>query len=202
MINPQNLPFSGACERNKQPILSVISTYLSEANSVLEVGSGTGQHAVFFAGAFPSVVWQCADQAVYLDGVRAQLAHAGLSNLPEPLVLDVNQSVWVESGEKYDAVYSANTLHIMDEYSVEAFFAGLPTVMNADAHLIVYGPFKYAGEFTSESNAGFDLSLRSRGVGSGIRDFEWVNELAEAQGLSLVLDQAMPANNQCLIWQK
>jgi len=162
------------------------------------VGSGTGQHAVFFAEAFPFIVWQCADQAVYLDGVRAQLTHAKLSNLPKPLVLDVNQSVWVESGAKFDAVYSANTLHIMDEASVEAFFAGLPAVMKADAYLIVYGPFKYAGEFTSESNAGFDLSLRSRGVGSGIRDFEWVNELAEAQGLSLVLDQAMPANNQCL----
>lgn len=134
--------------------------------------------------------------------VLAQLRHANLINLPDPLTLDVNQSTWIESADKFDVVHSENTLHIMDEPSVQAFFKGLPSVMNEGAHLIVYGPFKYAGEFTSESNAGFDLSLRSRGVGSAIRDFEWINEMAQAQGLRLLVDQSMPANNQCLIWQK
>ena len=196
------IPYSEACERNKAPILEVLSQYFDRAESVLEVGSGTAQHAIWFAAAKPHLRWQTSDQQSYIEGIEAQLALANLSNVVSPILLDVNQDVWAENRTLYDLVYTANTLHIMSETDVEAFFAGLNQVMGDQASLVVYGPFKYAGGFTSESNQAFDLSLRSRGVGSGIRDFEWVNRLAEQQGLCLVEDHKMPANNQCLIWSR
>ena len=196
------IPYSEACERNKAPILEVLSQYFDRAESVLEVGSGTAQHAIYFAAAKPHLRWQTSDQQSYIEGIEAKLALANLSNVVSPILLDVNQDVWAENRTLYDLVYTANTLHIMSETDVEAFFAGLNQVMGDQASLVVYGPFKYAGGFTSESNQAFDLSLRSRGVGSGIRDFEWVNRLAEQQGLGLVEDHKMPANNQCLIWSR
>ena len=196
------IPYSEACERNKAPILEVLSQHFDRAESVLEVGSGTAQHAIWFAAAKPHLRWQTSDQQSYIEGIEAQLALANLSNVASPILLDVNQDVWAENRTLYDLVYTANTLHIMSETDVEAFFAGLNQVMGDQASLVVYGPFKYAGGFTSESNQAFDLSLRSRGVGSGIRDFEWVNRLAEQQGLGLVEDHKMPANNQCLIWSR
>lgn len=196
------IPYSEACERNKGPILDVLNQYFDQANTVVEVGSGTAQHAVFFAEAKPHLRWQTSDQQPYLDGINAQLAVAKLSNVISPIMLDVNQEVWVENGALFDLVFTANTLHIMSESDVEAFFAGLQQLMTDQARLVVYGPFKYSGRFTSDSNQAFDLSLRSRGVGSGIRDFEWVNRLAEQQGLYLLEDHKMPANNQCLIWSR
>lgn len=196
------IPFSEACERNKDPILSAIDSYLDRSKSVLEIGSGTAQHAVYFSRVKPHLVWQTSDQSQYLAGIEAQLEVAMVENVLRPLTLDVNQDSWLESQLKYDLVYTANTFHIMAEQDVVAFFCGLPSVMCSDSALVVYGPFKYQGKFTSESNAAFDHRLRDRGVGSGIRDFEWVNELAEGQGLSLAKDQVMPANNQCLIWTK
>ena len=196
------IPYSEACERNKNPILSVLNSHFDSVKTVLEVGSGTGQHAVFFAGEKPHLIWQTSDQASYLDGINAQLNVAQIANIERPLELDVNQSPWIKSGATYDLVYTANTFHIMSENDVQAFFSGLPTVLNPACKLVVYGPFKYEGKFTSESNAAFDQRLRERGVGSGIRDFEWLNELAADCNLQLLEDHAMPANNQCLVWSK
>jgi hypothetical protein len=201
------IPFSEACERNKDVILETIKPYLEKVNSVLEVGSGTAQHAIHFSQALSSLQWQTSDQHEYLEGIRAALNNAklighGLDNVLYPLELDVSQALWVKNGQCFDAVYTANTLHIMSHEDVEQFFSGLGTITRVDAYLIVYGPFKYQERFTSESNASFDASLRSRGVGSAIRDFEVVNKLAQAQGFDLLRDYSMPANNQCLVWRR
>jgi hypothetical protein len=198
---PISLPFSEACERNKDVILDTINPILNQLESVLEVGSGTAQHALHFARENPNLGWQTSDQIDYIDGIEAQLSVAQLSNVYKPFVLDVNQKTWIESEQKYDGIYTANTLHIMTSDDVVAFFDGLPQVLKPQAYVMIYGPFKYSGEFTSESNARFDESLRSRECGSAIRDFESVNKLAENIGLRLVKDHKMPANNQLLIWQ-
>jgi len=204
-----NIPFSQACERNKDPILEVIRPFLKDAKSVLEVGSGTGQHGLYFAQNLNSLSWQTSDQIQYLDGINAQIENARqnsleLTNLLSPFALDVTQPQWLPNKLahlKYDAVYSANTFHIMAWAQVQAFFEGLPQVVSKGSYLIVYGPFKYKGQFTSDSNESFDQDLRSRGVGSAIRDFEEVDQLAKMVGFNLVKDIAMPANNQCLVWQ-
>ena len=197
-----DLPYSAACERNQQPILQVITPYLQKAKTVLEVGSGTAQHAVFFAKAYPELVWQTADQEHYLAGIHAQLKVANLENVLSPIELDVNREDWNTKQLTFDLIYTANTLHIMSEQEVQAFFQGLPTVSDSQTTLIIYGPFKYKGQFTSASNQDFDQSLRSRGVGSCIKDFEEIERLANQQGFELLLDQTMPANNQCLILEK
>ncbi len=198
----KTIPFSAACERNKDVILEAVEPVLRSVVSVLEVGSGTGQHAVHFAEAMPHLIWQTSDQTEYLDGVRMQLEMAGRNNALMPLELDVNQIPWLQSGERYEAVFTANTFHIMRWREVRAFFQGLQDVTTDKSFLIIYGPFKYAGKFTSLSNHEFDLSLQSRGVGSGIRDFEAVLELATDAGFELISDTVMPANNQCLIFKK
>ena len=198
---PVSIPFSDACERNKGVIEEAISPFLNTLSSVLEIGSGTGQHAVYFAKQHPRLRWQTSDQTQYINGIEAQLGLCDLSNVIKPLVLNVSQSPWVKTGDTFDGVYTANTLHIMRQNDVEAFFAGLPSVLKRKAYVMLYGPFKYNGKFTSESNARFDQSLRSRNCGSAIRDFEWVNGLAEKAGLRLISDQRMPANNQLIVWQ-
>ena len=197
-----DLPYSAACERNQAHILQVMSPYLNNARTVLEVGSGTAQHAIFFAQANPQLVWQTADQQHYLAGIHAQLAAANLENVLLPIELDVNRSDWNTVKQKFDLIYTANTLHIMSAQEVQAFFKGLPVISDSQSLLVIYGPFKYRGQFTSESNQDFDQSLRSRDVGSCIKDFEEIERLANQQGFEIVLDQTMPANNQCLIWQR
>ena len=199
---PVKLPFSQACERNKDIIFDTIKAHLDTATKVLEIGSGTAQHAMHFAQSCPHLSWQTSDQSFYLDGIRAQLSNNNIVNVLPPLELDVNQSAWVSDSTVYDIVYTANTLHIMRWGDVQAFFAGLGQVTKSGSLLIVYGPFKYAGEFTSHSNGGFDQSLRAGGQGSAIRDFEAVNQLAIANGFRLLMDVSMPANNQCLVWQQ
>lgn len=195
------LPFSEACERNKEIILDTVGPIFDTVISVLEIGSGTAQHAIHFAREKPNLQWQTSDQTQYINGIEAQIKVAALDNVVRPFVLDVNQRPWCKGGHLYDAVYSANTFHIMTSNEVEQFFSGLPLVMNDGAYLMVYGPFKYAGKFTSESNRDFDHSLRSRQCGSAIRDFEWVDERAKEVGLTLQYDHKMPANNQLLVWR-
>ncbi len=197
--------FSEACERNKAPILSVLERFFTKEMSVLEVGSGTGQHAQYFAERLPHVTWQTADHNTYYGDLAERVMEADLENLLAPFRLDVNDRAWLAEGAKvvmYDAVFTANTLHIMDVDTVENFFKGLPSNTRERALLVVYGPFSYAGEFTSESNAEFDRALRSRGVGSAIRDAHWIHELAELVGFVLLEDITMPANNQCLVYQR
>ena len=191
-------PFSHACERNCEPILAALRERFADRTRVLEIGSGTGQHAVHFAAALPHVTWQTSDVAAHLPGIRLWLAEARLPNTPEPLAFDVNQA-WPAG--RFDAIFSANTLHIMAWDEVVLLFAGLPAVMSPGALLTVYGPFNEGGRFSSASNADFDAALRAADSQRGIRDIEAVNALAQAAGLVRIDDRAMPANNRCLTWQ-
>ena len=192
-------PRSEACERNQGPILEVLRAHLADRRRVLEIGSGTGQHAVHFAAALPHLTWQAADLEAALPGIRLWLAQAALPNLPPPIALDVT-GTWPDS--RFDAVFTANTLHIMSWPQVQALFAALPAVLTADAVLAVYGPFNYDGRFTSPSNAAFDGWLKQRSADSGIRDFAAVDELARSIGFALVEDRPMPANNRTLLWRR
>lgn len=193
------LPFSEACERNKGPILEALRSAFADRTRVLEIGAGTGQHAVHFASHLPHLVWQPTDRAEHLPGLAARIAEQGAPNLRPPLELDVTQAHW--PALDVDGVYSANTLHIMSWAEVESFFSGVGRALREGGVLTVYGPFRYAGRFTTESNAAFDRSLRERDPASGIRDFEAVDTLAFAQGLELRADHSMPANNQLLVWK-
>ena len=192
-------PFSPACERNRDPILTVMRERFADRRRVLEIGSGTGQHAAYFAAALPQLIWQTSDVAAHLPGIRLWLAEAQLPNTPEPLLFDVNQA-WPAG--LFDAIFSANTLHIMGWNEVVLLFAGLPAVMSPGAMLTVYGPFNEGGRFSSASNADFDAALRAGDPRRGIRDIEAVDALAQAAGLVRIDDHAMPANNRCLTWQR
>jgi len=192
-------PHSPACERNREPILAVLREHFAARRQVLEIGSGTGQHAVFFAAAMPWLQWQASDRAEYLPGIRAWLDDARLPNTPAPLELDV-LAAW--PALDVDAVFSANTLHIMGWDGVQALFEGVGKLLaDSGDTLIVYGPFNYGGAYTSDSNRQFDAWLKARDPRSGIRDFEAVDALAEAAGLRLLADIEMPANNRCLVWR-
>ena len=195
-----NKPYSESCEQNRQPILAVLSEVFADRRQVLEVGSGTGQHAVYFGAELPHLRWQTADVLPHHAGIRAWIEEAALPNVLLPLELDVNQPHW--SSDRYDAVFSANTLHIMGWPEVQLFFQGVGQVLQPGGVLVVYGPFNYNGAFTSESNARFDVWLKQRDPASGVRDFEAVDAEARAQGLVLQRDIAMPANNRSLVWYK
>ena len=202
-------PFSPSCERNREPILSVLRKHFADRKRVLEIGSGTGQHAVAFAAALPHLVWQTSDREENLPGIQMWLDEAALPNTPAPLEFDVatrqapasREGVAKSEAHRHDAVFSANTLHIMSWEEVEKLFAALPALTTAGAKLVIYGPFNYAGQFTSASNAAFDQSLRQRVAHMGIRDFADVDRLARSAGFVLLDDVAMPANNRCLIWR-
>ena len=190
-------PFAPAAEENKRVILDAVRPYLR--GQVLEIGSGTGQHAVYFAQQLPQLHWQTSDLEPNLEGIRAWIDDAGLDNLAPPLCLDVNGD-WPDG--RYDTIYSANCLHIMDAASVSRCIECCAARLRPGGHLVVYGPFNYNGEYTSTSNARFDAMLRAADPGSGIRDFEWLDALARQAGLQLAEDIAMPSNNRSLIWKK
>ncbi len=195
-----DLPFSQASENNKTAILEVLTRHLGDKDSLLEIAGGTGQHAVFFASLFTYLAWQSSDIPSNVDSLNRRIVLAELENLPAAISVDVNDSPW--NCDSYDVIFTANSLHIMSAGSVENLFGEVANHINARGLLCVYGPFKYGGEFTTESNANFDLWLKERDPVSGVRDFEWVNVLAESAGLRLLEDNAMPANNQLLIWEK
>ena len=192
-------PHADACDRNREPILEALRQHFADRHHVLEIGSGTGQHAVYFAAALPQLTWQTSDCEPNLPGIRLWLEEAGLPNLPPPIPLDVT-GPWPDA--RFDAVFTANTLHIMGWAEVRALFAALPQVLTADAVLAAYGPFNYDGRFTSPSNAAFDEWLKQRSAQSGIRDFAAVDELARSIGFALMEDRAMPANNRTLLWRR
>jgi cyclopropane fatty-acyl-phospholipid synthase-like methyltransferase len=193
-------PFSESSEQNRAPILAVLRDVFADRSHVLEIGSGTGQHAVYFGAELPHLVWQTADVPQHHRGIRAWLDEAALPNVLPPLALEASQPHW-RSG-RYDAVFSANTLHIMSWPEVEHFFEGVAAVLEPGGVLAVYGPFNYNGAYTSESNARFDAWLKARDPVSGVRDFEAVDALARARGLVLQQDIAMPANNRTLVWKR
>ena len=196
-------PYAPACDRNRDPILAVLRDIFANRRRVLEIGSGTGQHAVHFAAAMTHLVWQATDRAANLPGIRMWLDEARLANTPSPLLLDVN-GAWPTDDPavpRFDAVFTANTLHIMGWDDVVRLFARLPSAVDATATLAIYGPFKYAGRHTSESNATFDARLRAEDARQGIRDAEAVDALARDAGFTLVDDSAMPANNRTLVFR-
>ena len=201
----EGLPHSSACDRNRGPILDVLGTVLRGDERVLEIGSGTGQHAVFFAAALPGIHWQCSDRDVDELSLAERLRRANLANLPPPRRVDLagaDPAREVSGLAPFDVVYTANTLHIVGRVAVERLLASAARLLRPGGQLLVYGPFRYGGQYTSESNATFDAALRERDPESGIRDAEWVDGLARAAGLTLVDDRPMPANNQLRRWRR
>lgn len=195
-----NKPFSPSCEENRQVIYQAIEGRLKKCASVLEIASGTGQHAVFFAEHLPNLTWQTSDLNDSLEGIRQWISDAGLDNVLPPLALNVSEDLWPK--QTYDAVFSANSFHIMAHQNVADFFAQLPSVLTPGGWVMIYGPFNYGGDYTSDSNARFDQWLKQRNPSSGIKDFEWCQQMAEKAGLTLIEQIAMPQNNRLLFWQK
>ena len=190
--------FSEACEENKLPILAVLERLFNRAHRVLEIGSGTGQHAVFFSAALPHLTWYTSDLPEHHISIRAWIEEAALSNVRPPFVLDV-ASDWPD--EHFDAVFSANTTHIMAWSEVEQMFQGIGRVLERNGCFALYGPFNFSGNYTSESNARFDQMLKVCDPKSGIRNFEDLNALAKSNGLTFIEDIAMPVNNRILVWR-
>lgn len=193
-------PYSESCEQNQQPILDVLREEFADSSKVLEIASGTGQHAVFFGRALPHLSWHTSELAQNHAGIQAWLDEAQLPNVRAPVAIDVNAAAWPI--ERVDAVFNANTVHIVSWPGVERMFAGIGRVLDVGGIVCMYGPFNYDGKFTTESNARFDAWLKSRDPASGVRDFEAINLLAEAQGLSLLKDISMPGNNRTLVWKR
>jgi cyclopropane fatty-acyl-phospholipid synthase-like methyltransferase len=194
------LTFSAACERNKDPILEVLRMRFAGSTQVLEIGSGTGQHAVHFARALMHLAWHPTEQLAYLADLAERVKLEGPHNLRVPTLLDVRQAVWPV--RNVDAAFTANTLHIMSWAEVTALFGGLGAVLAPGGVLCVYGPFRYAGRYTSDSNQEFDRMLQERDPLSGLRDIQAINSLAEQYGLRLDADHDLPANNRLLVFAK
>lgn len=191
-------PYSESCDQNQEPILRVIQPLLADRGGVLEIGSGTGQHAVFFARQMPHLIWHTGDRAENHPGIRLWLDEANLSNLRPPLQLVVARNPWPEI--EVEAVFSANTAHIMGWPDVQAMFRGVGRMLPTGGLFLLYGPFNYGGAYTSDSNARFDQWLKGRDPDSGIRDFEALDQLAREAGMRLQDDYEMPANNRILCW--
>ena len=194
------LPFSAACERNKDPILEVLRIRFADRTQVLEIGSGTGQHAVYFAGALAHLTWHPTEQLVYLADLAERVKLEGPHNLKVPTLLDVRQAVWPL--RSVDAIFTANTLHIMSWPELVALYRGLGAVLAPGGVFCAYGPFRYEGRYTSDSNREFDRMLQERDPNSGLRDIREVTILAEEYGLRLDADHDLPANNRLLIFTK
>lgn len=195
-----NKPYSPACDNNRDPILAVIRPLLEECRAVLEVGSGTGQHAVYFAERLPHLIWYTSDVSANHAGIKQWLKEADLSNTRPPAVLDVTQDRWPMLN--VDAVFSANTAHIMNWRAVEKFFTGVGATLPPGGCFLLYGPFNFGGRYTSDSNARFDVWLKENDPESGIRNFEDLDLLAGQAGMRMKQDYAMPANNRILYWEK
>ncbi len=191
--------FSPSCDRNKEPILAVLKEILPASGLVLEIGSGTGQHAAYFAAYLSQLVWQPTDLPANFPSIRAWAADPGLSNVRDPLALDLLADRWpVPAAE---AIVCINTIHIVAWAGVENLFAGARRVLAPGGVLYAYGPYRYGDRPIEPSNEEFDRWLKARDPVSGVRDFEAVNALAERHGLTLAGDRAMPVNNRSLWWR-
>lgn len=195
-----NKAYSAACDKNRDPILSILQELFSGCSTVLEIGSGTGQHAVYFAKHMPDITWHTSDLRQNHADINLWLEEAALENLKPPVELDVTQPEWPDFD--VEAVFSANTAHIMHWHAVEAFIGGVGALLPPHGIFALYGPFNYNNQYTSASNADFDVWLKQRDPGSGIRNFEDLDELANSSGMILKGDYAMPANNRLLCWIK
>ena len=190
---------SDACERNREPILEILKRVFADRRAVLEIGSGTGQHAAYFAPELAHLAWQPSDVAENLPSVRAWREEAAEPKPLEPLELDVDRPF---PAVGVDAVFTANTLHIVSWPQVERMFSGVGRLLPSGGVLAIYGAFKYGGKYTAPSNAEFDAWLRGRDPSSGQRDIEAVTALAKMHALVLEEDNAMPANNRLLVFRK
>lgn len=193
-------PYAESCDINKDPILDLLKEVFADRRQVLELASGTGQHAVHFARALPHLTWQTSELEQNHAGIQLWLDEAQLANVFAPLHIDANDEHWPAG--HYDAIFNANTVHILSWPEVEKLFGGMGRVLNSGGTLCLYGPFNYGGKFTSESNARFDVWLKSRDPRSGVRDFEALNALAIREGMTLLKDVEMPINNRTLVWQR
>jgi len=193
-------PNAPSALRNQNAILEVISDEFQDCKAVLEIGSGTGQHAIFFASQMSWLNWQTSDLVANHHGINAWLEDADLDNVMAPLVLDVEEPL--QTDDKFDAVFSANTAHIMSIVAVESMFSTAGRCLIGGGRFCLYGPFNQNGKFTSDSNRGFDANLRSQDPAMGIRDLEILDGFAETSGLHRTSLYAMPANNMISIWSK
>ncbi len=194
-------PFSQAAQNNQQAILAVLQRYVTDGMSVLEIGSGTGQHALYFANALPTVSWQTSDLPEHHAGINAWIAAAEHDNVLPPLVLDVNHNeYWAD--ERYDIIYTANTAHIMAWPEVELMVAGIVRHLNVSGFFVIYGPFNRDGQYTSPSNQAFDAHLKQQYAHMGLRDIVDMQRLAKQHGLALLAQHEMPANNMVLVFRK
>ncbi len=192
--------YSAACERNRDPILLVLRDVFRDTRNVLEIGSGSGQHAIHFGLHLPYLSWQTSDLSHNHESILAWQATAQLSNVFPPFTLDMASPIWPKVA--HDAVFSANTCHIMTWQEVENMVAGVGKLLPLGGLFAVYGPFNYNNQFTSQSNANFDANLREFSPHMGLRDFEAMDALAKQANLLLEQDIAMPSNNRLLIWRK
>lgn len=197
--NP-DMQYSPACERNRDPILAQLGPRLSLAHKLLEIGSGTGQHAVYFGQHLPQLIWQTSDRIENHASIKAWIEHSGEKNVLMPIELDVAHSKWPT--QKFDAVFTANTCHIMSWTDVEKMFQGVSQLLTSAGCFFIYGPFNYDGRFSSSSNQAFDASLKLTAPHRGIRDLADMRQLAHANLLQLSDDIAMPANNRLLMFTK
>jgi cyclopropane fatty-acyl-phospholipid synthase-like methyltransferase len=192
-------PFAESCEENKIPILNVLRQELTQKQRVLEVGSGTGQHAIFFAQQLPYLHWICSDLEENHAGIRMWLQEARLDNVEGPLLLDALET-WPELD--IDAVFSANAIHIMSWEAVKGMVKNIGRLLPLSGKVYLYGPFMYDGQHTAESNARFDSWLKVRDPLSGVRDVAELSKLMHKENIELVGDYEMPVNNRILVWQK
>ncbi|MGF1642800.1 MAG: DUF938 domain-containing protein [Thiotrichales bacterium] len=195
-----NKPYAESCEQNRDPIFAVMQPLFEDRRAVLEIGSGTGQHAIYFAERLPHLIWHTSDREECHPGIALWLQEAALPNTRGPWLLDVAGTPWPELA--IDAVFSANTAHIMHWPEVQSCFAGVGAALPPGGRFVLYGPFNYGGRYTSESNARFDDWLRARDPASGIKDVEALDALARAAGMRLQGDFEMPANNRILLWER
>lgn len=201
MIPPMNLPFSEACERNRAPILSVLRDVITDKDQrLLEIGAGTGQHAVSLAPEFPRLVWHPTDRTPQLAVISQWIKHSRTVNVERPVRLDVATDDFPKL--KFDVVFTANTLHIMSWKDCKSLFKLLGNRLREGARVVIYGPLKYGGEFTSPSNAAFDESLKASDPQSGIRAFEDVDRAMQKNGFELVRDYDLPAHNRALVYRR
>lgn len=192
-------PICEACKRNQQAILEQLQTQLCGYESILEIGSGTGQHAVFFAKAMPSLQWQTSDLAHKHDGIKAWLNEVNLVNVLPPLELDIANQHWPI--KQFDIIYTANTLHIISWELIKKLFQHCSQHLVQHGRLIIYGPFNYHGKYTSTSNQAFDAMLKQANPHQGIRDFSDIEKIAELESFHCIADISMPANNRLLTFE-
>lgn len=194
-----NRPYAESCDQNREPIRQILNEFVEGKQSVLEIGSGTGQHAVYFADCYPWLNWQTSELKENHKGIQAWIDHSELNNIVTPIELDA-AGEWPQYS--YDLLYTANTIHIMSESQVEALFDQCVSCMHDSSLLLMYGPFNYQGMYTSDSNARFDDWLKQRDSLSGIKNYEWLQQLGEKSGITCIHDYEMPANNRILVWKK